>query len=600
MPTPPHLKNSLEVLPHQPGVYKFYNIEKDLIYVGKAKDLRKRVSSYFTKSNGHNRKTLKLVSEVQSLDYVVVNSEFDALLLENNLIKENQPKYNILLKDDKSFPHILITNERFPRIFSTRRIIKGKGEYFGPYASVKAMNNVLELIRKIHNVRTCKLDLTKKNIDAGKFKVCLEYHIGNCLGPCENLQSVADYSEDIQQAKYILKGNLSLVKNHYRAKMATAAEELRFELAEVYKNKLDTLDKFQAKSLIVNNKLTDVDVFTIKSEEKRAFINYLKIINGMINAMETFEVSKKLDETNDDILSLVIFHAREKYKSKNNLVLTNLSLESWDPAITITKPKIGDKKKLLDLSLKNLLQYKKDRIDIISNKTNHVDRILNQMQSDLKLTARPERIECFDNSNIQGTNPVASMVCFINTKPVKKEYRHYKIRTVTGPDDFASMKEIVLRRYTKVITEALDLPDLIVIDGGKGQLNAALEALTELNLIGKVPVIGIAKRLEEIYYPGDQFPLYINKKSETLRILQHIRDEAHRFAITFHRDLRSKGSLTSELDKIGGIGPKTREQLQSHFNGTSQIKKASITELSQIVGLAKAKKILEYWHKKGD
>ncbi|MEQ8715585.1 MAG: excinuclease ABC subunit UvrC [Cyclobacteriaceae bacterium] len=600
MPTPPHLKNSLEVLPHQPGVYKFYNVEKDLIYVGKAKDLRKRVSSYFTKSTGHNRKTHRLVSEIQSLDYVIVNSEFDALLLENNLIKENQPKYNILLKDDKSFPHILITNERFPRIFSTRRIIKGKGEYFGPYASVKAMNNVLELIRKIHNVRTCKLDLTKKNIDAGKFKVCLEYHIGNCLGPCENLQSVEDYSEDIQQAKYILKGNLSLVRNHYRAKMATAAKELRFELAEVYKNKLDTLDKFQAKSLIVNNKLTDVDVFTIKSEEKRAFINYLKIINGMINAMETFEVSKKLDETNDDILSLVIFHAREKYKSKNNLVLTNLSLESWDPAITITKPKIGDKKKLLDLSLKNLLQYKKDRIDIISNKTNHVDRILNQMQSDLKLTARPERIECFDNSNIQGTNPVASMVCFINTKPAKKEYRHYKIRTVTGPDDFASMKEIVLRRYTKFIAEALDLPDLIVIDGGKGQLNAALEALAELNLIGKVPVIGIAKRLEEIYYPGDQFPLYINKKSETLRILQHIRDEAHRFAITFHRDLRSKGSLTSELDKIGGIGPKTREQLQSHFNGTSQIKKASITELSQIVGLAKAKKIVEYWHKKGD
>lgn len=600
MPTPPHLKNSLEVLPHQPGVYKFYNVEKDLIYVGKAKDLRKRVSSYFTKSTGHNRKTHRLVSEIQSLDYVVVNSEFDALLLENNLIKENQPKYNILLKDDKSFPHILITNERFPRIFSTRRIIKDKGEYFGPYASVKAMNNVLELIRKIHNVRTCKLDLTKKNIDAGKFKVCLEYHIGNCLGPCENLQSVEDYSEDIQQAKYILKGNLSLVRNHYRAKMSTAAKELRFELAEVYKNKLDTLDKFQAKSLIVNNKLTEVDVFTIKSEEKRAFINYLKIINGMINAMETFEVSKKLDETNDDILSLVIFHAREKYKSKNNLVLTNLSLESWDPAITITKPKIGDKKKLLDLSLKNLLQYKKDRIDIISNKTNHVDRILNQMQSDLKLTTRPERIECFDNSNIQGTNPVASMVCFINTKPAKKEYRHYKIRTVTGPDDFASMKEIVLRRYTKVIAEALDLPDLIVIDGGKGQLNAALEALAELNLIGKVPVIGIAKRLEEIYYPGDQFPLYINKKSETLRILQHIRDEAHRFAITFHRDLRSKGSLTSELDKIDGIGPKTREQLQSHFNGKSQIKKASITELSQIVGLAKAKKIVEYWHKKGD
>lgn len=600
MPVPPQLKNTLEVLPHQPGVYKFFSTEKDLIYVGKAKDLRKRVSSYFTKSIGHNRKTLRLVSEVQSLEYVVVNSEFDALLLENNLIKENQPKYNILLKDDKSFPHILITNERFPRIFSTRRIIKGKGDYFGPYASVKAMNNVLELIRKIHNVRTCKLDLSKKNIDSGKFKVCLEYHIGNCLGPCENLQSVEDYSEDIEQAKYILKGNLGLVRNHYRGKMTTASNELRFEAAEIYKNKLDTLEKFQAKSLIVNNKLTDVDVFTIDSEEKRAFINYLKIINGMINAMETFEVSKKLDEANEDILSLIIFHAREKYKSQNSLILTNLPIESWDSSITITKPKIGDKKKLLGLSLKNLLQYKKDRTDTIVKKTNHVERVLNQMQSDLKLTAKPVRIECFDNSNIQGTNPVASMVCFINTKPAKKEYRHYKIKTVTGPDDFASMKEIVLRRYRKVINEQLDLPDLIVIDGGKGQLSAAVEALDALNLIGKIPIIGIAKRLEEIYYPKDQYPLYINKKSETLRILQHIRDEAHRFAITFHRNLRSKGSLISELDEIDGIGPQTRQQLFSSFKGISQIQNASITELSQVIGLAKAKKIREYWHKKRD
>lgn len=600
MSAPSHLKNALDVLPHQPGVYKFFNLAKDLIYVGKAKDLRKRVSSYFTKSAGHNRKTLRLVSEVQNLDYVVVNSEFDALLLENNLIKENQPKYNILLKDDKSFPHILVTNEGFPRIFSTRRIIKGKGEYFGPYASVKAMNNVLELIRKIHNVRTCKLDLTKSNIDSGKFKVCLEYHIGNCLGPCENRQSVEDYSEDIQQAKYILKGNLGLVRTHYRTKMIAASELLDFESAEIYKNKLHTLEKFQAKSLIVNNKLTEIDVFTIKSEEKRAYINYLKIINGMINAMETFEISKKLDEPNEDILSLVIFHARDKYKSVNDLVLTNLPIASWHPSITITKPKIGDKKKLLDLSLKNLLQYKKDRIDLVAKKPNHQERILKQMQSDLRLLTSPNRIECFDNSNIQGTNPVASMVCFINTKPASKEYRHYKIKTVTGPDDFASMTEIVYRRYSKIMSEKLDLPDLIVIDGGKGQLSAAVEALNQLQLFGKIPIIGIAKRLEEIYYPKDQFPLFISKKSETLRILQHIRDEAHRFAITFHRDLRSKASLQSELDDIKGIGPATRQLLHTHFNGISSIKNASVTELSQVVGLSKAKTIFENWHKKRD
>ncbi|MEQ9299254.1 MAG: excinuclease ABC subunit UvrC [Cyclobacteriaceae bacterium] len=598
MPVPPQLKNALGVLPHQPGVYKFYNLEKDLIYVGKAKDLKKRVSSYFTKSAGHNRKTLRLVSEVQNLDYVVVNSEFDALLLENNLIKENQPKYNILLKDDKSFPHILVTNERFPRVYSTRRIIKGKGEYFGPYASVKAMNNVLELIRKVHNVRTCKLDLTKSNINNGKFKVCLEYHIGNCLGPCENHQSVEDYSEDIEQAKYILKGNLGMVRNHYRSKMIAASEILDFESAELYKNKLHTLEKFQAKSLIVNNNLTEVDVFTIKSEEKKAYINYLKIINGMINAMETFEISKKLDEADEDILSLVIFHAREKYKSLNDLILTNLPIDSWHPSITITQPKIGDKKKLLDLSIKNLLQYKKDRNALVAKKPNHQERILKQMQSDLRLLTPPARIECFDNSNIQGTNPVASMVCFINTKPANKEYRHFKIRTVTGPDDFASMKEIVLRRYTRMISEELGLPDLIVIDGGKGQLSAAVEALKQIELFGKIPIIGIAKRLEEIYYPGDQFPLFISKKSETLRILQHIRDEAHRFAITFHRDLRSKASLTSELDDIKGLGPATRQLLLTHFNGISSIKNASITELSQVVGLSKAKKIFEYWHKK--
>lgn len=598
MSTSTSIKKILEVLPHQPGVYKYYNSANDLIYVGKAKDLKKRVSSYFTKSKGHNRKTLKLTSDIADIEYVVVNSEFDALLLENNLIKENQPKYNILLKDDKTFPHIIITNERFPRIFSTRRIIKNKGEYFGPYASVKSMNNVLELIRKIHTVRTCKLDLTKSNIEKGKFKVCLEYHIGNCLGPCENLQSVDDYNEDIQQAKNILKGNLSVVRNQYRSKMIQASELLDFESAEIFKNKLDTLEKFQAKSLIVSNSLRNADVLTIKSEDKRAYINYIKMINGLVNAMETFEISKKLDETDEEILNLLIFHAREKYNSQNKLILTNLLIESWDSTLEVIKPKIGDKKKLIDLSLKNLLQFIKDRNESKSKKTNHQERILSQIQTDLRLKSLPKRIECFDNSNIQGTNPVASMVCFINVKPAYKEYRHYKIKTVVGPDDFASMKEIVSRRYQRVVNEELNLPDLIVIDGGKGQLNAAVEALNELNLIGQIPIVGIAKRLEEIFYPGDQYPLYINKKSETLRVLQHIRDEAHRFAITFHRNLRSKNSLTSGLDQIEGIGPKTRQQLLIAFGDLSTIKKASITDLSQVVGLAKAQKIKKYWNEK--
>lgn len=592
------LKRSLDHLPHQAGVYKFFDSAKTLIYVGKAKDLRKRVSSYFTKSSGHNRKTLQLVHEITSLEYVVVNSEFDALLLENNLIKENQPKYNILLKDDKSFPHILVTNERFPRIYSTRRIIKNKGEYFGPYASVKAMNNVLDLIRKLHTIRTCKLDLTKENIDSQKFKVCLEYHIGNCLGPCENLQTYEDYNQDIEQAKLILKGNIGLVRNHYRQRMTKAAENLQFESAQTFKSKLETLDKFQAKSSIVNNKVTNVDVFSIQSEGKRSYVNYTKVNNGMVNVIETFELSKKLDESDEEVLALMIFHARDKYKSTNKLILTNINVVSWSDNVNIIQPKIGDKKKLLDLSLKNLLQYRKDRIDQSSQKPDRNARLMTQMQADLRLKGLPKRIECFDNSNIQGSNPVASMVCFIGGKPAKKEYRHFKIKTVEGPDDFASMKEVVYRRYRRVLENQEDLPDLLVIDGGKGQLNAAVESLTALNILAKIPIIGIAKRLEEIYYPGDKYPLYINKKSETLKVLQHIRDEAHRFAITFHRNLRSKDSLVSELDGISGIGPQTRNLLLSKYGGLKAIAEASVTELSQLIGLSKAKKISSFLNEK--
>ncbi len=598
MPVQDNLKQTISSLPHQAGVYKYFNSEDNLIYVGKAKDLKKRVSSYFNKSSGLNRKTYQLVTEIRRLEYVVVNSEFDALLLENNLIKENQPKYNILLKDDKSFPHILITNEPYPRIYSTRRIIKGKGEYFGPYASVKAMNNVLDLIRKIHTIRTCKLDLTKENIEKAKFKLCLEYHIGNCLGPCEDLQSLEDYQKDIEQARHILKGNIGVVREYYKDQMKQSAEQLNYEAAQIFKNKLDMLNKFQAKTLIVNSRIRDVDVFTIQSDQRRSYINYTKLDNGTINVVETFEISKKLDEKDEEILTLMIFHARDKYKSKNKLILTNLSIDSWDPSISIVNPKIGDKKKLLELSTKNLLQYRKDKLEQTSKKPDRQLRILEQMQQDLRLKELPKRIECFDNSNIQGSNPVASMVCFIDAKPAKREYRHYKIRTVQGPDDFASMKEIVQRRYSRVIQENMTLPGLIVIDGGKGQLNAAVKSLTHLGIIHQVQVIGIAKRLEEIYYPGDQYPLYINKKSETLRVLQHIRDEAHRFAITFHRDLRSKTSLVSDLDGIEGIGPKTRDKLLTSFGSVKGIKTASTTELAEVIGITKAYKIHDQLNKK--
>jgi excinuclease ABC subunit C len=587
------LDEKVKKLPNNAGVYKYLNGENELIYVGKAKNIKKRVTSYFTKSSNHNRKTQKLVREIRDLEYIVVNTEFDALLLENSLIKENQPKYNILLKDDKSFPHIIITNESFPRVYSTRRIIKNKGEYFGPYANVKMMNGILELIKKLNKIRTCNLDLSDSNIKETKFKVCLEYHIGNCLGPCEGLQSKSSYNEDIEQVKHILKGNLKAVKDHYLTQMASHASNLEYEKAQIFKNYIDQLDKFQSKSIIVNLNIPDADVFTILSEEKKAYINYLKIVNGTITTSETLEISKKLDESNEEILQLVIYNLREKYKSSNKLILTNIEIEIWDDTLEIKKPAIGDKKKLIDLSLKNIIYYKKDRKETTELKLTREERVLKQLQSDLKLTELPKRIECFDNSNIQGTNPVASMVCFTNGKPNKKEYRHYKIKTVTGPDDFASMSEIVLRRYKRVIEEDLEKPNLIIIDGGKGQLSAAVSSLKEVGLYGKVPIIGIAKRLEEIYYPEDNYPLYINKKSESLLLIQYLRNEAHRFAITFHRDLRSKNSITSELDTIKGIGEKTKYKLLQKFGTISGIRSAKFETLVEIAGNKKAVSITE-------
>ncbi|MFT6035516.1 MAG: excinuclease ABC subunit C [Marivirga sp.] len=591
---PLYTKEQLNQLPKEPGIYKFHNDEGVIIYVGKAKNLKNRVSSYFAKSNQHNRKTIKLVSEIVQIEISIVDTELDALLLENSVIKELQPKYNILLKDDKTFPYLCITNEPFPRLISTRKKVLNRGTYYGPYASVRAMNNVSELIKKLYTLRTCRLNLWDQNIKAGKFKVCLEYHIGNCKGPCEGYQAHSDYEKDIDQAKEILRGNLNIPKHYFKEKMSAAAEELDFEVAQKYKDKYDLLEKFQSKSLVVSPKLTDIDVCTIISEEKYAFVNYFIIKNGSIIATKTIEIKKKLEESDEELLILALIDMKKLYDSESTEVLTNITVNNISPHFTIIKPQIGDKKKLIDLSVKNALYFKKERLN--QNETSKIKelRVLKQLQADLHLKTTPLRIECFDNSNLQGTNPVASMVHFRNGRPAKSEYRHYHIKTVIGPDDFASMAEIVERRYSRLVKESGVLPDLIIVDGGKGQLSAAVGALRELNLYGQIPIIGIAKRLEEIYFPGDEFPLHLSKKSESLKLIQRLRDEAHRFAINFHRNLRSKESFTSELDEIPGIGDKTIDQLLKHFKSVKKIKDADFKTLEQVVGSKKAALIYNY------
>ncbi|MFY0591467.1 excinuclease ABC subunit UvrC [Roseivirga sp.] len=590
--------SEISKLPDSPGVYRYFNDESTLIYVGKAKSLRKRVGSYFNKNQGVNRKTKKLVSEIKAIEVTLVNSEFDALLLENNLIKQNQPKYNILLKDDKTFPYICVSNERFPRVYSTRKLIHANGTYFGPYANVKVMNNVLKLINTLFTLRTCRYDLSEENINKGKFKVCLEYHIGNCKGPCEGLQTEEDYLKDIDQAKNILKGNLSIPKNYFKERMVEASSGLEFEQAQRFKEKLDMVDKFQSKSIVVSPKIADLDVFTVISDEKYAFVNYLRIKNGTINLSQTSEVRKKLNEADEEILMLLLVQLRDQYQSSAKEVLVNKPVAFESENFKTIQPQIGDKRKLIDLSLKNALFAKKEKYASLENVKDKGNRVLRQLQSDLQLKELPTHIECFDNSNIQGTNPVASMVCFKMGRPSKKDYRHYKIKTVVGPDDFGSMKEVVGRRYKRLVEESAPLPKLIVVDGGKGQLNAACDALVELNLYGKIPIIGIAKRLEELYFPGDQFPLHIDKKSEALRLIQRLRDEAHRFAINFHRDLRSKNSFQFELENVKGLGRVTVDKLLKEFRTMSKIEAASEEELISIVGEARARLIQNFFQQK--
>lgn len=590
------LKAKIRVLPNKPGVYQYYNSEGTILYVGKAKDLKKRVSSYFNK-NLDSGKTRVLVRQIAEIKYIVVDSELDALLLENNLIKKYQPKYNIQLKDDKTYPWICIKNEPFPRIFTTRRVIKDGSKYYGPYPSVKVINTLIALIREVYPLRTCSLDLSEKKIKEGKHKVCLEYHIGNCKAPCVGKESAESYNQYIQNIEHILKGNLSQVIQSLKEMMHDFAANLQFEEAQQIKSKIEIIEKYRAKSTVVSPRIHQVDVITVVQDIKRAFVNYLVINNGSIIHGLTVEVNKKLNESTSDIIAYVLPDMRERYDSQSKEVLLEEEVDFELEGIDFFVPQRGDKKALIDLSARNarFFQLEKNKQEKLTQPERHTDRILERIKIDFRLSDKPVHIECFDNSNFQGTNAVSACVVFKNAKPSKKDYRHFNIKTVEGPDDFASMEEAVYRRYKRLLDEDQSLPQLIVIDGGKGQLSASLKALEKLNLRGKIAIVGIAKRLEEIFFPGDSLPIYIDKRSESLKVIQHMRNEAHRFGITHHRNKRSKAALTSELTQIAGIGPKTHEDLMKRFKTVNGVREASLEELTKEIGLAKAKVIRDYF-----
>lgn len=587
----------IQTLPNAPGVYQYYDKDGKILYVGKAKNLKKRVSSYFTKNHDYG-KTKVLVKKISEIKHIVVETETDALLLENNLIKKHQPRYNVLLKDDKSYPWICIKNERFPRVFSTRRIIKDGSEYFGPYTSMKTVKTLLDLIKGLYHIRTCKYDLSEQKINAGKYKVCLEYHLGNCKGPCEGLETEQYYHSNIDAIKEILKGNFKDSLSNFKRQMQTYAENTQFEDAQKIKEKLEVLLNYQAKSTVVNPKISNVDVFSIVSDESFAYINFLQLSYGSIIRSHTLELRKKLDETDEELLQLGIIEIRHRFHSKSKELYVPFHVDLGEE-LKITIPKLGDKKHILDLSRRNAMYYRMEQLKQVKivDPDRHVKRIMAQMKADLRLSSEPRHIECFDNSNIQGTNPVAACVVFKNGKPSKKDYRHFNIKTVEGPDDFASMEEVVYRRYKRLVEEDQPLPQLIVIDGGKGQLSSAVKSLELLNLKDKIAIIGIAKRLEEIFYPNDSIPLYLDKKSETLKIIQQLRNEAHRFGIEHHRNKRSKSALNSELQGIDGIGDQTIVDLMKVFKSVKRIKEASQDDLSVIVGHSRASKIKEYYSK---
>lgn len=594
-------KSILPTLPDQPGVYRYFDENETIIYIGKAKNLKNRVSSYFTGIQNHNTKTRRLVQQIQKIEFTIVHSEFDALLLENTLIKQFQPKYNILLRDDKTYPFICLTNEHFPRLITMRRIDHAIGTFFGPFANPKAMNGLLEMIHQLYPIRTCSLALKPGNIEQGKFKVCLEYHIGNCKGPCEGLQSEADYQIYIEQITNILKGNYQKPKSMFFERMQQAAARMAFEEAQEWKEKWELLENFQAKSTVVNPAIHDVDVFTMVSDEALAYINFMKVINGTILQSQTWEVKKKLNEDESDLLTMLIWEKREQFHSEAKEILTNIPMAIEFQGAKNTIPQMGDKKKLLDMSLKNVLYFRKEKADRKAAEESGGDRkmrVMLKLKNDLRLTQLPKRIECFDNSNLQGTNPVSAMVCFIQAQAAKKEYRLFTPRTVEGPDDFATMHEVITRRYTRLLEEEAELPDLIIVDGGKGQLSSACDALKAIGLYGKIPIIGIAKRLEEIYFPEDSLPVYIDKKSESLKLIQQLRDEAHRFGITAHRNRRSKNFLVSQLEELEGIGKLTAQKLLKHFGTIRQMYDAPVEELEKVAGKAKTpmlRKQIKIW-----
>jgi excinuclease ABC subunit C len=591
-------KTALNDVPHRPGVYQYWDAEGVLIYIGKAKDLRNRVGSYFNSDNQLNGKTRVLVSKIRKITFTIVDTEIDAWLLENSLIKRHQPRYNIMLKDDKTYPWIIIKKEPFPRVFWTRKMVKDGSTYFGPYASVGMMHTILDLIKETYPLRTCNLPLTIPNIEADKFKVCLEYQIGNCKGPCQKYQSLEDYEKNIEEIKQILNGKIGSVIRDVKQIINTAVAELNFETAHQYQKKLLVLEKYQSKSTVVNSSITNVDVVSIASDERYAFVNYLKIMNGSIIQTQTIEIKKRLDETDEELLSIAITEFRTKFNSTSKEIIVPFELSITDPNLKFTVPKLGEKKSLLELSQKNVMFFKREKLNQYEkvNPDLRTERILTQMQKDLRLTQLPAHIECFDNSNFQGKYPVSAIVVFKDAKPSKKDYRHFNVKTVEGPNDFATMEEAVYRRYKRTLDENQPLPQLIIIDGGKGQLSSAMTSLKKLGIENRVTVIGIAKRLEELYYPGDSFPLYLDKKSETLKVIQQLRDEAHRFGITFHRKKRDQGTLKTELENIPGIGKTTADKLLRHFKSVKRIKEATEAELAAIINKTQLKTLTEYFN----
>ena len=591
------LELQVKVLPSAPGVYQYFDKEDRILYIGKAKNLKKRVSSYFNKNHDSARLQI-LVKKIVTIKHIVVNTESDALLLENTLIKKHQPRYNILLKDDKSYPWICIKKERFPRVFVTRRVIKDGSEYFGPYTNKKQLNTLINLFKEIYTLRSCTYDLSENNINSGKYKVCLEYHLKNCKGACEGYETNDEYQDYILAIRNILKGNFKDSIKNFTAQMNIHAAAMEFEEAQQFKLKIEALGNYQEKSTVVNTKINNVDVFTIESDESYAYVNFLQISHGAVVRSHTTEVKKKLEETDAEILELTIVELRQRFKSLSREILLPFPV-AVPENLKVTIPQLGDKRKVLDLSLRNAKFSRQERFKQIKiiDPERHVKRLLAQIQKDLRLPHLPIHMECFDNSNIQGTNPVAACVVFKNGKPSKKDYRKFNIKTVEGPDDFASMEEVVYRRYKRLLDENEPLPQLIIVDGGKGQLSSGLKALDQLEIRGKVTIVGIAKRLEEIYYPGDSYPLYLDKKSESLKVIQHMRNEAHRFGITFHRQKRSKAALETELDNIPGIGEKTVVELLKHFRSVARVKAANKESLVEVVGLSRAQKIIDFYKK---